>query len=993
MAIGHISIRVHTRSKGHSAAAGLAYRMGVDLVDPRTGVEHLYARRTRYGDIVGCGMTGAGAFDDVAALAAAIESAEKRKNSSLMRDVQMALPCELNDEQCVALASEFSTLLARRYHTHTAWSVHRPDKRGDVRNKHGHIIVPTRELDATGEFGKKLRILDDHKTGRVEVGEIRQLWEGTANIHLERAGHAARVYVGRREDGNPVPTLGAGCTALEREAAADRGEEVKNRSVASLVSTGEAVTWRGKALRRHQLGVKQQARQEARASAPADEQDVAMIAVTTAEPRALAAGSRVGLEAPPRPRPVNSGREARAATVVKPAGIDLEQRTVSVRRVLGVAKVQADSVTKPVKPSALGIGTRSRVRPVASGRTARAEAVSTPARVDLGRRRASGRRALRVDAVQAHAVAEPTRVVTAARRSEGMPVHAVRVHALVRPVRVRLGPVSPSPSIAAAVEQARPKPVAAPRRPAARSRAVATSVPVGPVRVVARATPQERDMTALEPPPPSLQEIADRLYEEVYAGEDAGAARRPADSRRGLAIGYGNWRAVREAVGHDGGLCGHVAALATARAADEGQRDYGIHQSWAGRIADWIREHVAAALKLLGLRRRQAARLARRKTVESIAPVLGVDANAIYAGAGPRGEDRLVALETTCYARAIGFPIARFHTIYITAEGRRRGSGYPAVWEECVRTKAREEVRKVLPFEAPDRARPGARMVAVAGKPSRDLLRQVADDEFVHGIVREVLAESAGGAEQREQAEDIYHRRRTELEHKQLERERSGWFSSKPTREEAKQAVLERFVPVLAARVRKACDVRDLAGLMARTVEDDRVRRAADALASALPQRKPHPGSSSRVAAVSDERFNGIVSRTGDAVLKEVIATRFLEGHGADAAGRSRAEEEYLGPRIRKKMEQSGLREEPAAATVREEYELELLRRMEAVCREVQQRSAAEVWRRERAPGKAAPAGPALLPHHVNPTPPRAPAPAQGATNAAVRDRNAGINR
>ncbi len=904
MAIGHISIRVHTRSKGHSAAAGLAYRMGVDLVDPRTGVEHLYSRRTKYGDIVGCGMTGAGAFDDVAALAAAIESAEKRKNSSLMRDVQMALPCELNDEQCVALTSEFSALLARRYHTHTAWSVHRPDKRGDVRNKHGHIVVPTRELDATGEFGKKLRILDDHKTGRVEVAEIRQLWEGTANIHLERADHAARVYVGRREDGNPVPTLGGECTALEREAAAGRGEEVKNRSVAALVSTGEAVTWRGKALRRHQLGVKQQARQEERASAPADEQELATIAVTTAEPRAATAGSRVGLEAPPRPRPVNSGREARPAAVVKPAGIHFEQRAVSARRVL------------------------------------------------------------RVDVVQAHAVAEP-KIITAARRSEGMPGHAVRVHALARPVRVRLGRVSRSPSIAAAVEQARPQPVAVPRGPAARSRPVATSVPVRPVRVVAPASPQEQDMTALEPPPPSLQQIADRLYEEVYAGEDAGAARRPADPRRGLAIGYGNWRAVRGAVRRDGDLCGHVAALAASRAADEGQRDYGIHQSWAGRIADWIREHVAAALKLLGLRRRQAVRLARRKTVESIAPVLGVDANAIYASAGPRGEGRLAALETTCYARAIGFRMEKFDTIHITAEGKRRGSGYPAVWEECVRTKAREEVRKVLPFEAPDRARPGAQMVAVAGKPSRDLLRQVADDEFVHGIVREVLAESAGGAEQREQAEDIYHRRRTELEHKQLERKRRGWFSSKPTREEAKQAVLERFVPVLAARVRKACDVRDLASLMARTVEEDRVRRVADALASALQQRKPHPGSGSRVAAVSDERFNGIASRTGDAVLQEVIATRFLEGHGADAADRSRAEEEYLGPRIRKKME-SGLRQEPAEAAVREEYELELLRRMEAVCREVQQRSAAEVWRRERAPGKAAPARPALLPDEAH---------------------------
>lgn len=346
--------------------------MGVDLVDPRTGVEHLYARRTKRGDIVDCGMSGEVVFIDVAALAAAIETAERRKNSTLMRDVQVALPCELDDEQCVALTAEFAELLATRYRTQTAWTVHRADKRGDARNNHGHIILPTRELDDAGGFGKKLRILDEHRTGRIEVAEIRQLWEGTANTHLERAGHDARVYVGRREDGNPVPTLGAGCTALEREAAEDRGEVVENRSVADLVSTGEAVTWRGKALRRHQLRAKQQARQKERASVPADAQEVATIAVATVAPPAPAAPVRVGFEAPPMTPPVNSGlREARSEAVAIPARIDLEQRTVSVRRVLRVAKAQADAVPKPVQPCgpAPSVPIAARARQEAVGRS------------------------------------------------------------------------------------------------------------------------------------------------------------------------------------------------------------------------------------------------------------------------------------------------------------------------------------------------------------------------------------------------------------------------------------------------------------------------------------------------------------------------------------------------------------------------------------------------------------------------------------------------
>ena len=452
-------------------------------------------------------------------------------------------------------------------------------------------------------------------------------------------------------------------------------------------------------------------------------------------------------------------------------------------------------------------------------------------------------------------------------------------------------------------------------------------------------------------------------------------------ARAGLAIGYANWYEVLEAVQRDSDLCGNVAALAAGRAANEGKRDYSIHQSWVDRIAHWIREHVAAALELIGLRRRQASRLARRQAAESIAPSLGVDPNALYAVEGLQGEDRLVALETTCYARAIGFPITEFDTIYVEADAKRRGSGYTAVWEECVRRKAREEVQKALPFEASDRARPGALVVAVSDGPSRELQQQVADDEFVHGIVSEELAASAGSAAQRAQAEDFYHQRRIDLEHEKLQRERSGWFSSEPTREEAKQAVLERFVPELATRVRKACDVRDLDSLMARTVEEDRARRAGDALASALPQGKPHPGSSSQVAAVSDERFNGMVSRSGNAVIKEFIATRFLEGHSADAYGRSQAEEDSLGPRIRRKEEQSGLRREQAEAAVHEEYELELLQRMEAVCREVQQRSAAEVWGK-RAPSKAVAARLALLPpeakQHVGVDRPAAQSPGRG---------------
>ena len=62
--------------------------------------------------------------------------------------------------------------------------------------------------------------------------------------------------------------------------------------------------------------------------------------------------------------------------------------------------------------------------------------------------------------------------------------------------------------------------------------------------------------------------------------------------------------------------CGRaVAARTAARAEAEGQRSYAVHRSWTERIADWIRDHVAAALELLRLRQREEAEVTKRGEV------------------------------------------------------------------------------------------------------------------------------------------------------------------------------------------------------------------------------------------------------------------------------------------------------------------------------------------------------------------------------------------
>ena len=634
MAIGHISIRVHTRSKGHSAAAGIAYRMGVDLVDPRTGVEHLYARRTKYGDIVDCGMADAGAFGDVAALAAAIEAAEKRRNSSLMRDVQVALPCELEEDQCTSLTAEFAALLAQRYRTHTAWSVHRPDKRADARNQHGHIVVPTREL-VNGVFGRKLRILDDHKTGRVEVAEIRKLWERTANTHLARAGHTARVDVSRREDGNPVPTLGRGCTAIEREAAVERGELVENRSVADLVSTGSAVTWRGRALRRHQLRERQKARQEERAQSTAPEDEVATIAVTEAQPQAQAAPIRVSFGAPSMARPAGGRRAARAQAVATPARIDLKQREASGRRALRIHTVQAHTVAKPVTPC-----TPARRLEGAAVREVREQAVAAPARIDLQPRRTSRRggwvppSALIAARVRQEPSVTPAQPRTRTRmRTVSSPVElrVAQPAASATPVRLEMrsrpaaGPLArPSATRAQPILRGTDSAQPTPAQPRTRTRTVGSPVELRVAQPAASATPVRLEMRSrpaagpLARPPAAVAAPVhprptpiptERLaLPELATTWDAAeeAVRTFPDLPFGQVVAEFGSANLKNLCGADVGV-DIVAKAEEIQTREESQPPY-LFEEMLDEFLQWLQEKLEEMFRLVGLHKEAAAR-------------------------------------------------------------------------------------------------------------------------------------------------------------------------------------------------------------------------------------------------------------------------------------------------------------------------------------------------------------------------------------------------
>ncbi|KPY69230.1 MobQ family relaxase [Pseudomonas savastanoi] len=246
IAIFHASTKPIARSAGRSSVAAAAYRSGTELVDMRTGLVHDYTRR---GGVVSTEiMLPDGTSAERNALWNAAESAEKRKDGRTGREWIIALPAELDDGARQELASAFGIELATRYGVAVDLAIHLPDREGDNRNHHAHVMTTTRQVsrDAAGllVMGEKSTIeLSDTKrrgmglgSGADEVVAIRQLWERMANRALENAGSDARIdsrsLKAQGLDREATTHLGPVASDMERRnKASNRGDG--NRQVAA----------------------------------------------------------------------------------------------------------------------------------------------------------------------------------------------------------------------------------------------------------------------------------------------------------------------------------------------------------------------------------------------------------------------------------------------------------------------------------------------------------------------------------------------------------------------------------------------------------------------------------------------------------------------------------------------------------------------------------------------------------------------------------------
>lgn len=187
MAIYHLEAQIIGRSDGRSAIAAAAYRSGETLYDARTGTSFEFpdADRVAHSEIL--------ARDDAPDWARSrerlwteVEAREKRKDSQLAREFEVALPRELTLEQQVELLrgwvkAEFvpeGAIADLAIHT---------DK--ENRNPHAHIMTTMRAVSADGWSAQKLRAWED----RSKLAAWRKSWADHTNAALQRARINSRV--------------------------------------------------------------------------------------------------------------------------------------------------------------------------------------------------------------------------------------------------------------------------------------------------------------------------------------------------------------------------------------------------------------------------------------------------------------------------------------------------------------------------------------------------------------------------------------------------------------------------------------------------------------------------------------------------------------------------------------------------------------------------------------------------------------------------------
>lgn len=231
MAIFHCHAKYFSRKKGQSATRAAAYRAGERILDERTGEIADYTRKAvAHAEIItpdGSPAPGRAELWNKA------EKLEKRKDATVAREIEIALPVELTPTQRQDLARELAHTIARAENCVVDVCIH--ENQG---NPHAHFLTPTRQgVELGPKINATVSKAERERRGLTttpdeDLAALRAQIADQINNALERAGVDQRVTAGRLTDREP--TIHEGPTA---RAMAARGEDSERTAHNQAVRT------------------------------------------------------------------------------------------------------------------------------------------------------------------------------------------------------------------------------------------------------------------------------------------------------------------------------------------------------------------------------------------------------------------------------------------------------------------------------------------------------------------------------------------------------------------------------------------------------------------------------------------------------------------------------------------------------------------------------------------------------------------------------------
>ncbi|MGT3212323.1 MobQ family relaxase [Yersinia enterocolitica] len=186
MAIFHLEFKIVKRSEGMSSCRKAAYHARCKITDDRTGNTYDFSHRIDlfHHQILAPVSAPAHIIESSTTLWNEVERVERQKDGQTARYFDVALPCELNNEDKIKLVLEYcqNNFVDKGMIADIAFH----DL--DSNNPHAHVMLTLKPITAEG-FGKKDRSWND----KSNVIKWRESWATFTNRYLAAAGSNERI--------------------------------------------------------------------------------------------------------------------------------------------------------------------------------------------------------------------------------------------------------------------------------------------------------------------------------------------------------------------------------------------------------------------------------------------------------------------------------------------------------------------------------------------------------------------------------------------------------------------------------------------------------------------------------------------------------------------------------------------------------------------------------------------------------------------------------